>query len=248
MEVLALRWHGGACTCPLIRYYYSDEDGHPYFQKFARLKHIVEEWYATKIRLLGETNLDYRKAIIFLDPKTVCDHIQLGVLAESASRDRILPIFNHYNRFSSTRYVHGQTSKEVFPTKKSHVNYVVADTETWEQIAAKTLEALPQVESYVKNAFLGFQIPYVASGRDREYFPDFIARVKARDSRTVNLIIEITGMSKDKQEKRWYVEHRWLPAVNAVRERYGMDEWQFIEIANDIRTIKNQLIEKVQNL
>ena len=61
-----------------------------------------------------------------------------------------------------------------------------------------------------------------------------------------NLIIEVTGMNKDKIEKKWFVENRWLPAVNAVREKYEMDEWQFIEIANDIRDIKRQLVNQIQ--
>jgi type III restriction enzyme len=133
----------------------------------------------------------------------------------------------------------------VYETEKSHVNYVVADTDSWEQIAAKTLEEIEAVETYVKNAFLGFAIPYVADGKDHPYFPDFIARCRVNGGRTVNLIIEVTGMNKEKAEKKWYVENRWLPAVNAVREKHEFDEWAFIEIANDIRDIKNQLIAKI---
>ena len=62
------------------------------------------------------------------------------------------------------------------------------------------------------------------------------------------LIIEITGMNKDKAEKKWYVENRWLPAVNEVNEIYDYDEWKFIEIANDIRDIKNQLRSKINSV
>jgi type III restriction enzyme len=110
------------------------------------------------------------------------------------------------------------------------------------------MEELDQVESYVKNAFLGFQIPYVKDGADKLYFPDFIARCKGKNGTVKHLIIEITGMNKDKEEKRWYVENRWLPAVNAVRDKYDYPEWHFIEIANDIRNIKNQLIEKIAGM
>lgn len=63
-----------------------------------------------------------------------------------------------------------------------------------------------------------------------------------------NLMIEITGMNKDKIEKKWFVENRWLPAVNAVKEKYAYEEWHFIEIANDVRNIKNQLIDKIKGL
>ena len=48
--------------------------------------------------------------------------------------------------------------------------------------------------------------------------------------------------------RKWYVEYRWLPAVNAVRSRYAYDEWDFIEVANDIRDIKNQLFDKIRSL
>ena len=160
--------------------------------------------------------------------------------------DKILPVFNYYNKFGSTKYVRGNTSRNVYETQKSHVNRVVADTESWEQIAAKTLEELPEVISYVKNAFLGFTVPYVAEGKDKQYFPDFIARCKAGKDKTINLIIEITGMEREKAEKKWYLTNRWLPAVNAVREKYEYDEWYFIEIAKDIRDIRNQLRAKIK--
>ena len=67
---------------------------------------------------------------------------------------------------------------------QSHVNYVVADTESWEQTAAKTLEELEGVLSYVKNAYIGFTIPYVAEGkREARYYPDFIARCRTASGR-----------------------------------------------------------------
>ena len=118
----------------------------------------------------------------------------------------------------------------------------------WEGICAKTLEEIGAVESYVKKQFLGFAIPYTKDGKDRQYFTDFIARVKSKDGTIKNLMIEISGMSKDKAEKKWFVENRWIPAVNALKEKYEYPEWHFIEVANDIRNIKNQLIEKIQSI
>jgi hypothetical protein len=44
------------------------------------------------------------------------------------------------------------------------------------------------------------------------------------------------------------VEHRWLPAVNAAAAEQGWGEWAFIEVANDIRSIKNQWAEQVSAL
>ena len=59
-----------------------------------------------------------------------------------------------------------------------------------------------QVISYVKNAYLGFAIPYTHEGKDKQYFADFIARCKTKDKRIINLIIEVTGMNKDKAVKK----------------------------------------------
>ncbi|MCX8081723.1 MAG: DEAD/DEAH box helicase family protein [Bacteroidia bacterium] len=235
-------------TKALINYHFSDDEKNPRFQYFGKLKEIVEYWYNNKVVLIGEKDEKFKKLLYFFDPKLMADHIRRGINPLANTNEFVRPVFNYYNKFGSTKYVNGYTAREVYPTKKSHVNYVVADTGSWEQIAAKTLEELSQVECYVKNAFLGFYIPYVKNGKDKQYFPDFIARVKSSNGKVKNLIIEISGMSQDKADKKWYVENRWLPAVNAVKDKYGYPEWHFIEIENDIRNIKNQLIEKIESI
>jgi type III restriction enzyme len=233
-------------TKELIKYHFSDEERNPQFQKFNKLKSIVEEWYDTKVIVL---NLEpqFKKLLYFEDPKKIVDHIARGINPQNNTTEHIRPVFNYYNKFSSTKYVNGNTVKDVYPTEKSHVNYVVMDSD-WEGICAKTLEEIETVECYVKNQFLGFAIPYTKDGKDRQYFTDFIARVKSKDGTIKNLMIEISGMSKDKAEKKWFVENRWIPAVNALKEKYEYPEWHFIEVANDIRNIKNQLIEKIQSI
>jgi len=230
----------------LLSLRYKDNDGNIQFQKFNVLKSIVKLWLDTKVRLIGDA---FKNMLFFSDASAVTEHIMKGIYADQKKTDKILPVFNYYNQFGSTKYVSGKTVKKVFKTKKSHINYVVADTDSWEQIAAKTLEEMPEVISYVKNSFLDFTIPYILNGKDnKEYIPDFIARCKSKSGRMINLIIEITGMERDKADKKWYVENRWLPAVNGVRDVYEMDEWFFIEIAGDIRNIKNELKEKIESI
>lgn len=234
-------------TKELIKVHFSDDEHNPHFQLFNKLAPIVKYWYNNKLLLIGESDLKYKKLIYFDDTKKVVDHISMGINPDKNTTEHIRPVFNYYNKFNSTKYVNGNTVKDVYATEKSHVNYVVMDSE-WEGICAKTLEEIDTVESYVKNQFLGFAIPYVKDGKDRQYFTDFIARVKSKDGTIKNLMIEISGMSKDKAEKKWFVENRWIPAVNALREKYEYPEWHFIEVANDIRNIKNQLIEKINSI
>jgi type III restriction enzyme len=236
-------------TKELIRQKFSDENGqNPHFHKFNKLKRIVEEWYNQKVIVL---NLEpqFKKLLYFEEPSKIVGHIYRGINPHLNTSEHIRPVFNYYNKFSSTKYVNGNTVKDVYKTDKSHVNYVVMDSD-WEGICAKTLEEIETVDCYVKNQFLGFAIPYTKDGKDRQYFPDFIVRIKSNQYplTTKNLIIEISGISKDKAAKKWFVENRWIPAVNALKDKYGYAEWHFIEIPNDIRNIRNQLIEKIQSI
>jgi len=234
-------------TRALVKFYFSDDDNNPQIQKFNRLKEIVKVWYDTKVKLLNVSDPEYKKLLYFDEPKKIADHIIRGINTHVNTSEFIKPVFNHYNRFNSTKYVNGLTSKDVFQPRKSHVNYVAMDSE-WEGICAKTLDELDNVVCHVKNQFLGFTIPYTKDAKDRQYFPDFIVRVKRKDKTIANLIIEISGMSNDKAEKKWFVENRWLPAVNALRDKYAYEQWHFIEIANDVRDIKNQLNDKIGSL
>jgi type III restriction enzyme len=234
-------------TQQLIRYHFSDEQGNRQFQKFYKLKNIVTQWYEQKVHLRNIHDPIYKRLLYFEDPKKIVDHIARGINPQYNTAEFIRPVFNYYNKFGSTKYVNGTTGKELYFTQKSHVNAVVMDSQ-WEGICAKTLDEIEAVHAYVKNKFLGFTIPYVKDGKERQYFPDFIVQLRTPTGTVKNLIVEISGMSNDKKEKIWYVSQRWLPAVNALKEKYQYPEWDFIEIANDIRDIKQQLTEKIQSI
>ena len=47
----------------------------------------------------------------------------------------------------------------------SHVNFAVADTKQWEQSATYLIDTNPAVDAFVKNAGLGFAIPYFHNGQ-----------------------------------------------------------------------------------
>lgn len=173
---------------------------------------MVTEWYDHQVEVLGGNgDAELRRLVVFWNQKEVNVNIYEGIRAASQGEERITAILHYYNPEGSTIHVHGVTSKEVWPTEKSHVNYVVADTNSWEQIAAKTLEQTPEVECYVKNHFLGFQIPYMDGAKERTYVPDFIVRIRTPRGEVVHLILEISGFASDrnaqKDAKRYYTTH-----------------------------------------
>ena len=148
----------------------------------------------------------------------------------------------------STRHVFGRTARPVYKTIKSHVNVVVADTDQWEQIAAKTLEDLPFVLSYVKNAFLDFRIPYASGQRERFYEPDFIVRCQPPQRKEpVSLLLEMTGFSREKEDKKAAVKDFWLPAINQM-DGQPFGEWGYLEIAGeaDLKNMIQLLEDKVR--
>ncbi len=240
----------------LSRYYCSD-DGRVQMAHFGDLRRIAQQWFEQRIDLVGERDARYKRLVRHEDPTRVAASVFLGIEAAALqaaagqpgqAAATIVPLLNHHNPRGSTAHVHGSTSKPVFDTTKSHVNRVVADTDSWEQIAAKTLEQNSAVEAYVKNAFLGFDVPYVdAAGAERRYQPDFIVRLRTPGGQRFNLIVEITGFAKDKAEKRYFMRERWLPAVNSHRETLATLAWHFIEVT-EIERVKEQLQAEIERI
>ena len=104
---------------------------------------------------------------------------------------------------------------------KSHVNFVVADSQ-WERIAAYSLDKHPRVKCFVKNAGLGFAIPYLHAGTGHDYLPDFIVRLDS--DKPTYLIVETKGHD-DKLAEKAAAANRWVDAVNSDG-RFG--QWSYV--------------------
>lgn len=121
----------------------------------------------------------------------------------------------------STADVDFWTKREVREVLKSHVNFVASDTQVWEQSAAYFIDRHIAVKAFVKNAGLGFAIPYLHNGQVHDYLPDFIIRLD--DQGLLHLILEMKGYDPLSEVKRAAAE-RWVKAVS-VDKRYG--EWLY---------------------
>jgi type III restriction enzyme len=131
------------------------------------------------------------------------------------------------------------TSRDVREVKKSHVNYVVADTKKWEQTAAYYIDTHPAVSAFVKNAGLGFAIPYLYNGQMHDYVPDFIIRLVNVDPRF--LILETKGYDPIMDVKRAAAE-RWVNAVNANRN-HGTWRYEIVMKTSDVRKLLDDLVK-----
>jgi type III restriction enzyme len=123
-----------------------------------------------------------------------------------------LPRYETRRGPGSTAEVDFWTSRDVREVVRSHVNYVVADTAKWEQSAAYVLDTHPLVNAFVKNAGLGFAMPYLHNGQVHDYVPDFIVRLKTEPAQY--LVLETKGFDPLEGIKV-AAAMRWVAAVNA---------------------------------
>ena len=144
-------------------------------------------------------------------------------------------VYDRERPLGSTSEVDYFTSKPVYPVTKSHVNVVVADTKQWEQSAAYQIDKHPSVVSFVKNAGLGFGIPYAHNDRSPDYQPDFIIRMKTK-MRELHVIFEVKGFDELEEFKKAAAQ-RWVDAVNAEGS-YGV--WAY-RIAKDVSAVTDIL-------
>jgi type III restriction enzyme len=130
----------------------------------------------------------------------------------------------------STADVDFWTSRDVREVMKCHLNYIVADTKQWEQSAAYYLDKHEAVDAFVKNAGLGFAIPYLHNGQMHDYVPDFIVRLKTEPAS--HLILETKGYDPLEEVKRAAAE-RWVAGVNADGT-YGRWAYSVVKKISDI--------------
>lgn len=221
----------------LLKKYYVDAEGNEKYWLAPQLQRIAEQYVKNNVVLKDRMVIGYL---------TVGDYftgaltkIQQAIITENLEQlgdKKLLPVLAPYDTTGSTRYVDFLTTKPVRETVKSHVNYVVADTEEWEQGVAKKLEQMPEVISYVKNQNMGFTIPYEHEGAAHHYLPDFIALLEMPDKSKLNLLIEVTGKKDDKKKiKVKTARDLWVPAINNF-EKFG--NWAILEV-QDIHETQN---------
>jgi len=187
---------------------------------FPQLARLVERYVATKT----EVGPGADRKDLFLAPyygwlvETLLEHLQ-DESQDGSTRQVVL--LERSRECGTTKDVDFWTSKDVREVQKSHVNFVVADTKSWEQSAAFHLDTSPYVRCFVKNAGLGLGIPYLHNGEQHEYVPDFLIRLEVDPERLV--ILETKGYDPHEEVKR-AAALRWCRAVNG---HGGFGHWTY---------------------
>ena len=193
---------------------------------FPQVQQIVARYFAEFV----DAREPYRPVDAFLMPQfyqLVTETLTQAIHPDSARGEaREVPRYARGDATGSTAHVDVWTSKDVWLTTRSHVNYVIADTRRWEQSAAFRIDKHRNVRAWVKNAGLGLAIPYTYNGQLHEYYHDFIIRLECAGERY--LILEIKGYDELMEAKR-QAAVRWCHAVNSD-EKFG--EWAYVLARN----------------
>ena len=118
-----------------------------------------------------------RRLIITLNMTKVVQHIWEAIRFENT--EKLEPLFDSDHPIRSTAgMTTWYTGKPCEYTHRSHINCCVYDS-AWEASEAFELDRNPQVDAWVKNDHLGFEVLYIYRGVVRKYRPDFLIRLKS---------------------------------------------------------------------
>ncbi|MEK6699952.1 MAG: DEAD/DEAH box helicase family protein [Nitrospirota bacterium] len=239
----------------VLENYFKDDQGGSKPWLFPQILKIAKQWLTDCVTLKDNT---FPQLLLLIEfAHDAADRIYKAIVAGDTGEKALKPILKPYDTIGSSRHVDFDTTRPVYSTRpdKCHISHVVADTISWEQKMASSLEDMDEVISYAKNYNLGFSIPYTMNGEEKNYYPDFIARIKPPstpggegrgegESGELNLIVEVTGEhKKDKAAKVSTANTLWIPAIN---NHGGFGRWAFIEIT-DPWNAKNEMRESLQD-
>ena len=150
-----------------------------------------------------------RRLIITLNMTRVVQHIWEAIRFENT--EKLEPVFDRDQPIRATSDMGiWYTGKPCEYTVRSHINFCVYDS-TWEATEAFQLDHNPQVEAWVKNDHLGFEVFYIHNGVVRKYRPDFLIRLSSGDT----LVLETKGRERDRDRTKRRFLKEWIQAVNA---------------------------------
>lgn len=150
-----------------------------------------------------------RRILITLNMSKVVHHIWEAIRFENS--ESIVPQFDSDHPIRSTGDMRPwYTGKPCELTKRSHINLCVFDS-TWEASEAFELDRNVNVDAWVKNDHVGFEILYIFKGVVKKYRPDFIIRLKNGS----NLILETKGQDTQQDKTKREFLDEWVRAVNS---------------------------------
>ncbi len=178
-----------------------------------------------------------RRAILMANTRTIIQHLLRQV--RLSNTEALTPIFDEDRQIIFTGgMATWYTGRKTKANNKSHVNLAVFDSR-WELTEAFEFERNANVDSWVKNDHLGFEIHYVYNGVHHKYLPDYVVRLFNGD----HLVIEVKGLPNSESRTKLMALKEWVKAVN----NYGsFGKWHYYQSENprDISAIIENIVKR----
>ncbi len=151
--------------------YFRDDEGHDKPWLFPQVLDIAKRWLAECVVLKDNTFPQLLLLVEFAHDAS--DRIYKAIVAANEDKPILKPILRPYDTIGSTRYVDFDTTRSVYATRadKCHFSHVVADTVSWEQKLAQTLEDMDEVVRYVRTTTSASRFPIPSLARPRATSP-----------------------------------------------------------------------------
>ena len=176
-----------------------------------------------------------RRLIITLNMTKVVQHIWEAIRFENT--EKLEPVFDRDRPIRSTGDMGTwYTGKPCEFAARSHINFCVYDS-TWEASEAFELDHNSEVNAWVKNDHLGFEVLYIYRGVVRKYRPNFIVRLRSGDY----LVLETKGQDSEQNQTKRRFLNEW---VNAVNEHGGFGRWSW-DVSRNPGDIEDLLARQV---
>jgi type III restriction enzyme len=203
-------------------------------QLFPEIVQIVQKYVAKKIRL--RPGVDVRELGLERYAKLVRERIRDNILPEvSSGEQKLLPVLNSFEPFTTTGNVNYQTTRPVINLVKSHLNRALFRSD-WERRAIEIMEELDFVECFTPNdRQIGLIVPYEYEGHPHNYEPDFVVRLRNK----ILVVLEIKGkggliFGEDQVKAKNAATRKWVAAVNNLG-KHG--HWEY-EICEDLKQLR----------
>lgn len=188
----------------------------------AQLVRLVDQFITSdKIQIapaLFEQDPLRRRIILTLNMNKVVQHIADAIRQDNM--ESLEPVFDQDHPIRSTGNMRTwYTSKPCEYAQKSHINYCVFDS-TWEACEAFELDRNTNIQAWVKNDHLGFEVLYMYRGVVRKYRPDYLIRLASGQM----LILEVKGQATQQDKTKWQYMSEWVKAIN---RQGGLGHWAF---------------------
>ncbi|MGE4318634.1 MAG: BPTD_3080 family restriction endonuclease [Deferribacterales bacterium] len=186
----------------------------------AQLIKIVEDFIALNVIRINpptiEAGHESKKLFLILHMQSIVQHI-MDCIRQTNVESRV-PVFHIDKPIRSTSEMPTwYTLRPCGNGRKSHINYTVYDS-TWEAHEGYQLDQHDNVQSWVKNDRLGFDILYSFKGVVHKYRPDFLIRFKNGDM----LILETKGKDSQQNQSKRASAKEW---AEAVTNHGGFGNW-----------------------